>query len=452
MPFFAISNIVILSFILAPLCASQEFLGPVPAQEAPQPTSIKEHQKSPAQAPKGAQIAVIVNKDVISYQDLYDRAALVLMSHPGKPSQEEVQKVLPQVKNSLIQERIQLQVCKELKIIVSPSEVNDSLSAIAKQNNMSLDDMKKLFKERGVNIQTLEQRTKAQLGWMRAVRDVFGQLVIVSEKEALEALTKAREDLHKTRQELMEIVMYVDDPKHDGRVKADITNVAANLNSGVPFRVLAQQFSQSTSASNGGYLGWFAKGTRSPMEEEALAKLKPGQFTAPIRFSGGYRILYVKDMQRPGEAPLSESKLTYLTAAIPYGDSLSNAEKELIAYHLEALKTTATDCEQFTNKIKEWQYHLEAPVTESFNDLPDPLEKLFAQAKLGTVLGPIRMGEHLMVYMLCRRENAGKVKEPTLDEITNQLQAQKLERMATREFNRLTSMAFVDDKMAASTK
>jgi parvulin-like peptidyl-prolyl isomerase len=70
--------------------------------------------------------------------------------------------------------------------------------------------------------------------------------------------------------------------------------VLEKLNAGGDWNAICLEYSTDTSnSSNGGDLGWFAKGTMVPAFEDAAWALEPGQTSAAIKTDYGYHIIQV---------------------------------------------------------------------------------------------------------------------------------------------------------------
>ena len=97
--------------------------------------------KKVAESPnaQSAKIAIVVNKDVITYQDIQDRAQLILMTSGVENTPEMLKTVMQQVKRSLIDEKVQLQAAKLQKVFVADADVDAALENIAKDNQMTVD-------------------------------------------------------------------------------------------------------------------------------------------------------------------------------------------------------------------------------------------------------------------------------------------------------------------------
>ena len=393
---------------------------------------------------ESAKIAIVINKDVITFQDIQDRARLILMTSGVENAPEMLKTVEQQVKRSLIDEIIQLQAAKLQKVFVADADVEEALKTIAKDNQMTVEQMAAMFKEKRVNIKTLKDRLKAQISWARTIREAFGGVVQISEAEVQNKLQQLKDNENKEQVELMEIFLSVENPSKQGAVAQEAAKIHQQLHKGAHFHVMAQQFSESTTSSVGGYMGWFASGQIDPALEPEIVKLKPGEFTAPLRTSMGYKIILLKDMKKPNQAPFGQTQITYKQVLIPYHDGITDEDYELIENRMTEMQGIK-DHNQLEAKAQEYGYQCETSPQIPMKALPAPLQKLFHPAKVGQCLKPIKTPEHLIVTMVCTR-TAPAFKLPTKDEVKNMLEQEKFSKIAAREFNKIHSIAFIEDK------
>ncbi|THE11076.1 peptidylprolyl isomerase [Bacillus timonensis] len=75
--------------------------------------------------------------------------------------------------------------------------------------------------------------------------------------------------------------------------KKKIDEVKAKLDSGEKFEDVAKEYSDDSTAQNGGDLGWFGKGRMVPEFEEAAFTLKEGETSDIIESQYGYHIIKV---------------------------------------------------------------------------------------------------------------------------------------------------------------
>ena len=82
----------------------------------------------------------------------------------------------------------------------------------------------------------------------------------------------------------------------DAKVKMD--NIKERLDNGEKFEVLARQFSEDSTASNGGDLGWVNPGDTVPQFEKAMNGLKDGQISEPVLTQFGWHIIQVIERRK----------------------------------------------------------------------------------------------------------------------------------------------------------
>jgi len=77
----------------------------------------------------------------------------------------------------------------------------------------------------------------------------------------------------------------------EGKLKID--NIKERLDNGEKFEALARQFSEDSTASNGGDLSWVNPGDTVPQFEKAMNELKDNQISPPVRTQFGWHIIQV---------------------------------------------------------------------------------------------------------------------------------------------------------------
>ena len=82
----------------------------------------------------------------------------------------------------------------------------------------------------------------------------------------------------------------------DAKKKMD--GIKERLDNGEKFEVLARQFSEDGSASNGGDLGWVNPGDTVPQFEKAMNELNDNQISEPIRSPFGRHIIQVLERRK----------------------------------------------------------------------------------------------------------------------------------------------------------
>ncbi len=84
--------------------------------------------------------------------------------------------------------------------------------------------------------------------------------------------------------------------ENEGKKKIDL--IKERLDNGEKFEVLARQFSEDGSASNGGDLGWVNPGDTVPLFEKAMNELKDGQISSTVRTPFGWHVIQVLERRK----------------------------------------------------------------------------------------------------------------------------------------------------------
>src|SRR6185503_8993660 len=107
----------------------------------------------------------------------------------------------------------------------------------------------------------------------------------------------------------------VDNPESEPQVRATAQRLVQQIRGGAGFGTIARQFSETTASSGEGDLGWVQTGQLDPKIDEALAKMKPGEVSDPIRLVNGYHIIELRDRRLPREIAAMGSEILKMSHA-----------------------------------------------------------------------------------------------------------------------------------------
>jgi len=91
------------------------------------------------------------------------------------------------------------------------------------------------------------------------------------------------------------ILIKITEVMSDKEAQTKIDAIKERLDNGENFEVLARQFSEDSTASNGGDLSWVSPGDTVPPFENAMNALKDGQISAPVRSQFGWHVIQVME-------------------------------------------------------------------------------------------------------------------------------------------------------------
>ena len=143
------------------------------------------------------------------------------------------------------------------------------------------------------------------------------------------------------------ILIKAEDPKALDKIKA----IKATVNTKNFEKIAAKESEDPSGKTNGGDLGWFAKGRMVPEFENVAFKMKPGQISEPVKTQFGYHLIYLEDKKAAQTKPLESVKSELAQMAIQKTkaqdlDKLLQSEQERIINLMKENKVTELDALQ----------------------------------------------------------------------------------------------------------
>jgi peptidyl-prolyl cis-trans isomerase SurA len=89
------------------------------------------------------------------------------------------------------------------------------------------------------------------------------------------------------------ILIKINELTSEGEAKLKIQKIKERLDGGEDFAELAKLYSEDTSASSGGDLGWLSPGDTVPEFEKTMNALLPGQVSNPVKSQFGWHLIQV---------------------------------------------------------------------------------------------------------------------------------------------------------------
>lgn len=396
-------------------------------------------------AQEEVRIAAVVNDGIITTSDLGSRMTLLLRSSGIQDNAENRQRMGPRVLRTLIDEKLEAQEAKRLNISVSKSEVATALSHLEEQNHLAKGGLDKFLANLGIPKAALVDQITAALTWHKLIDARLAQEVSVSDDEVNAALKEAKENENTPQNNVVEIFLAVDNPAQDDEVHRLADKLEQQLHSGGNFAAIAQQFSQSPTAADGGALGWITSKQIAPDLAKAIDALKPGEVSEPIRAGGGYYILGLADRRLPGQSNPNEAVVSVVEAGAPVPPNAPTDFRARLAQALQQITHAGTSCPAFAAAAHKvgLPFVREAPDIK-VETLSAGVRHITLGLKVGEVSKPFPVQGGVGLVMLCGRKDAAPPKAPTFDETKYSIERQHLDVLARRYLRDLRRNAYVD--------
>ncbi|WP_162914876.1 peptidylprolyl isomerase [Desertibaculum subflavum] len=377
-------------------------------------------------------IAAIVNDEVISAQDLDQRLDLAIAA-TGQPNNPELRRRLrDQVLRNLIDERLQMQEAGRMKIAATPEELDQAIRQLERQNNIPEGKFEEVVTRQGASIQALNQQLRAEIAWSKVIRRRVLPSIVITDEEVDLAIQQLKRDVGGTESLLAEILLLVDNPDQEEEARRNAVNIIEQLRSGAAFPAMARQFSNGSTATAGGDLGWVRAGTLPEEVERVVAKLSPGQISEPIRSTTGFHIVLVRERRQirlgnPADATVAMKQITF-----PITPNTSRAEADATLSVARAVFDSVTGCDDLTRVARELQ--LKGGATDiprqKVGDMPPRVRPIAADLEIGKLSPPVPSESGLSMYMVCERKETSQ--EPDRDRMRERLASARIEQGARR--------------------
>lgn len=399
---------------------------------------------SPGRAQEMDRIAAVVNDDIISLRDLEGRIKLALAVSNLPDTVENRRRLLPQVMRKLIDEHLQMQEARRVKLQVGAEDINRAIATIEKQNRMPPGGLLAQLARAGVDPSAVRDQVRADIAWLRVIGRLLQPTVRVGEEEITDRLETLRQQIGRPEYLLAEIELPFDTPAQEQEARHLGERLLDQLKSGAPFQALARQFSQSGSASNGGLLGWTSEINLDEDWREPVAALQKGQVSPLIRTGSGYTILTLVNQRIAGVSGEPDAMSLY-RLVFPTPTGKPPPQEQLIAKARD-VTAAAKDCDAMEDIGGE----LNSPKSQRIDNVrPQALPPEVARAVDGLAIGkasaPVPGPDGISVYMVC--SGGGSAGLPSRGQIRQQIEEERTELLARRHIRDLRRAAFVDFRL-----
>lgn len=392
----------------------------------------------PGHANETLRPAAVVNDEVISVLDLEMRVRLALLTSGLPDSQQQRQRVAPQVLENLIDERLQMQEARRVGVEVSSEEVDEQVQRIARGNNMSTRQLTQSLENSGVMPQIFREQIRANIAWQKVVGQRIRPEVQLGPEEVEGAVERLRAQEGEQQMQAREIFLAVGGPEAEQRVRNTAERLIQQLEQGADFEALAREFSQSATAPVGGDLGWVtAQGLPQAVADE-LNNARNGEIVGPVRTFSGIHIVQLMDRRR---ITAGEERVHLQQLFIETPPDASAEELDAAMGRLREVSREIDSCGEMSALADRIGGIGSGDLgTVDTANLPDELRSAISGLSLGAPSEPMQIGDGISVLMVCEREYAGVDR----DQISDNLMRERLNLRIQRHMRDLRRDAHVD--------
>ncbi len=286
------------------------------------------------------------------------------------PSQEEALSLKLSILDELINNEILLERATKMNLIATDAEVEEKFTE--SKSPYTEEEFQKKLKDAGLTVDDLKSDIRRQLSIQKLLNREVVAKISITDSDVAELYTKNRAQFNvaEPQYHILQIVVTPrpdpsvhnrknDKATNDAEAKRKVELLEQKLASGADFSQLAMDYSEDSTASTGGDLGFVpesALNQSDPALKKMVLSMKPGEVTQPVGVKGGgYRILKLLAKEAAGQRGISDPQVQQSIR-----DMLRNRKEQLLR---AAYMDDARDNAHVTN-------YLAQQVIESAGKLP----------------------------------------------------------------------------------
>lgn len=252
-------------------------------------------------------IAVVVNDEVITRNEVAKRVESVVARMRAASAQiPERADLERQVIESMIVERAQIQLAREMGVRIDDAMLDRAIGGIAEQQKMTVQDLRNALEKEGTTFAVFREEIRNEMMLQRLRQYEVDNKIQVSDAEVdtfLAARKAAAAD--EVEMNLAQILVRIPEnasPEQIAARRARADEIVRQLRTGGDFAKIAATYSDSSDALKGGEIGWRSPQRLPEVFAKALGALQPGQVTPVIRSATGFHILKLVDKRSAAQS------------------------------------------------------------------------------------------------------------------------------------------------------
>ena len=251
-------------------------------------------------------IVAVVNSEPITNNEVRARILRTeqQMAQQGAPVPPR-KELAPLLLERIIVERAQLQLAKELGVQVSESVVDEAVLNVARQNQMSVEELRRRLTAEGLALTQFRADLRNEILLTRVRERELESRARVSEQEIEQFLRDQAGGAESASQEINLAQILVAVPENASPAQVAGFQARAQLaleraRGGADFAALVNEFSNAPGRSSDGQMGLRTADRYPPLFIDATQNVAVGGVAGPIRSGAGFHVLKVLEKKRAG--------------------------------------------------------------------------------------------------------------------------------------------------------
>ena len=369
------------------------------------------------QANAALEIVAKVNGKAITNYQVDQRATFLRMVTNLEDTEENRAQIKQDATQMLIDEILKLDAAATLDSTLAQKSretarklVDENFAANGKTGSQSL-------REKGIDSSQIQQKFISDIVWGEVIKFKFQAKFTELDAAVDKALSLIEANARQPQVKLSEIILLPEPNRPLDRTLALANEIIKAVDNGANFNAIAEQYSASGTATNGGQLGWVMLDQLPDAIRDQIKMTEIGAVSAPLQRDGLIILVRNEGRRQNGVADPSQDVVTLARAVYPLSKDASNADKLEAAAKLERDTASIDSCNGLVALNQSYNSGIQGLIKNiNLGSLNRSLQALVNELKAGVPSKPFSFTEGISVFMLCNRISP-KITLPSRDEV-----------------------------------
>jgi len=399
-------------------------------------------------------IVAVVNSEPITNNEVQNLKLRLEKELPPGAATPNAQVLTQQALDQLINEKAQLQQARDNGIRIDDSEVEQAELNIARQNQVSKEELYKRIASDGLSVSAFREQLRNQLMISRLREREVDNRARISDTDVAQYIQsqQAGKPMASTPIDINLAMILIGVPENSSdqetaelMIKAQ--QISQRAKRGESFTALAQAFSQALDkGTNGGEMGLRPADRYPTLFVESTQSLNKGEVSDPVRSGAGFHILKVleKKQSELSSTMIEQTRARHILLRTGKDLSETAASSRLLSYRQRIQAGT-----DFADLARQFSQDGSAAAGgdlgwASPGQFVPEFEESLASLRPGQISNPLtsRFGVHL-IQVMERREVPLSIREQR-EMVRTQLRVKKIEELYSAWVEELRGRAFVE--------
>ena len=262
-------------------------------------------------------IVAVVDEDVVLASELLERINLVRESMiQNKVPMPERDVFVGQVLDRLIIENIQLQEANNRGVVIDDQTLTQAVQQFAESNGQTVEEFVVGLESQGTSYRKFREDIRLEMTLSRLQRGMINQRISISDQDISGLLNSPfYKDFFSDEYSLGHIRLDLSDNPSETdkeRLIAEANNLVEQLREGEDFGKIAAAKSSSSTALDGGSLGWRRAGEIPSLFAEIALEMEIGEISDPIVSGSAVHIIKLIERRGAGMQELSQTLVSHI--------------------------------------------------------------------------------------------------------------------------------------------